>query len=84
MTERPLVGATRDEMPSREAYADRTPPSEEGIVGVLDFIGNLAPGMKNWMRCVPMSDEYGPPVQPVDSRVYTPASQMTLTRWCQV
>ena len=37
---------------------------------MLDFIGNLAPGMKNRIRCVPINDEYGPPGQPKDSKVY--------------
>ncbi|KAL3793456.1 hypothetical protein ACHAW5_001631 [Stephanodiscus triporus] len=70
VTGRLLIGVTRDEMLSHKAYADRIPSLDERIAGVLDFIGNLAPGMKNRIRCVPISDEYGPPGQPVDSRVY--------------
>jgi len=65
-----LVGVTRDEMLTHKAFAERIPPLEERIAGVLDFIGNLAPGMKNRIRCVPISDEYGPPGQPLDSKVY--------------
>lgn len=66
-----LVGVTRDEMLTHKAFAESIPTLEERIEGVLDFVGNLAPGMKNRMRCVPISDEYGPPGQPEDSEVYT-------------
>lgn len=59
-----LIGVTRDEMLTNKAFADCIPPLEERIAGVLDFIGNLAPGMKNRIRCVPIMDEYGPPGQP--------------------
>lgn len=65
-----LIGITRDEMLTKKAFADRIPSLEDRIAGVLDFIGNLAPGMKNRIRCVPISDEYGPPGQPLDSDVY--------------
>jgi phosphopantetheine adenylyltransferase len=65
-----LIGVTRDEMLTHKAFAEAIPPLEDRIAGVLDFIGNLAPGMKNRIRCVPISDEYGPPGQPLDSIVY--------------
>ena len=70
VTGRLLIGVTRDEMLAHKAYADRLPSFSERIAGVLDFVGNLAPGIKNRIRCVPISDEYGPPGQPVDSTVY--------------
>mmetsp|Transcript_5215 Transcript_5215/g.8611 ORF Transcript_5215/g.8611 Transcript_5215/m.8611 type:complete len:496 (-) Transcript_5215:57-1544(-) len=65
-----LIGVTRDEMLTHKAFADRIPPLEERMAGVLEFIGNLAPGMKNRIRCVPISDEYGPPGQPPESESY--------------
>jgi phosphopantetheine adenylyltransferase len=65
-----LIGVTRDEMLQHKAFAERIPPMDERIAGVLDFVGNLAPGMKNRIRCIPISDEYGPPGQPLDSGVY--------------
>jgi len=65
-----LIGVTRDEMLTHKSFAESIPPLNERIEGVLDFIGNLAPGMKNRIRCVPISDEYGPPGQPKDSEVY--------------
>lgn len=93
-----LIGVTRDEMLTHKAFADRIPPLEERMAGVLEFIGNLAPGMKNrkfalcyqrvffnlmlfcsyiitiftstGIRCVPISDEYGPPGQPPESESY--------------
>ncbi len=46
-----LIGVTRDEMLTHKAFADRIPPLEERMAGVLEFIGNLAPGMKN-RECV--------------------------------
>lgn len=65
-----LIGVTRDEMLTHKAFAERIPPLEDRIAGVLNFIGDLAPGMKNRIRCVPISDEYGPPGQPMGSEVY--------------
>lgn len=65
-----LIGVTMDEMLTKKAFADRIPPLEERMAGVLEFIGNLAPGMKNRIRCVPISDEYGPPGQPPESKNY--------------
>ncbi|KAL9188733.1 hypothetical protein ACHAXT_007111 [Thalassiosira profunda] len=65
-----LIGVTRDEMLTSKSFSEAIPPLEDRIAGVLDFIGNLAPGMKNRIRCVPISDEYGPPGQPPDSQVY--------------
>ena len=65
-----LIGVTRDEMLQHKAFADRIPPLDERIAGVLNFVGNLAPGMKNRIRCIPISDEYGPPGQPLGSKVY--------------
>lgn len=65
-----LIGVTKDEMLTHKAFADRIPPLRQRINGVLDFIGNLAPGMKNRVRCVPIEDEYGPPGQAVDSNAY--------------
>ncbi|KAL7463041.1 hypothetical protein ACHAXS_003413 [Conticribra weissflogii] len=65
-----LIGVTKDEMLTHKAFADRIPPLRQRIDGVLDFVGNLAPGMKNRVRCVPIGDEYGPPGQAGDSDAY--------------
>lgn len=65
-----LVGVTRDEMLSNKVFAECIPPLEIRISGVIEFLGNVAPGMKNRIRCVPINDEYGPPGQPLDSKVY--------------
>lgn len=65
-----LIGVTRDEMLTHKAFAECIPVLDDRIAGVLDFIGNLAPGMKNRIRCVPIADEYGPPGQPEESEVY--------------
>ena len=58
-----LIGVTQDEMLTKKAFSESIPPLEKRIEGVLEFIGNLAPGMKNRIRCVPINDEYGPPGQ---------------------
>jgi len=65
-----LVGVTRDEMLSNKAFAESIPTLEDRISGVIEFLGNVAPGMKNRIRCVPINDEYGPPGQPLNSDVY--------------
>jgi len=65
-----LIGVTRDEMLTHKAFSESIPPLNERIAGVLDFVGNLAPGMMNRVRCVPITDEYGPPGQPVESDMY--------------
>lgn len=65
-----LVGVTRDEMLTHKSFAESIPPLAERVAGVLDFLGHVAPGMKNRVRCVPISDEYGPPGQPLGSTVY--------------
>lgn len=70
LTGRILVGVTRDEMLTHKSFAESIPPLEDRVAGVLDFIGNLAPGMKNRIRCVPIGDEYGPPGQPMGSEMY--------------
>ena len=57
-------------MLTHKSFAERIPPLKARMDGVLDFIGNLAPGMKNRIRCVAIADEYGPPGQPGDSEVY--------------
>lgn len=65
-----LIGVTRDEMLTHKAFAESIPSLEERVAGVLEFVGELAPGMKNRVRCVPISDEYGPPGQPKGTEVY--------------
>ncbi|KAL3784938.1 hypothetical protein ACHAW5_003618 [Stephanodiscus triporus] len=67
-TGRLLVGVKRDEMLTRKAYAGRIRPLNERVAGVLDFVGALAPEMMDRVRCVPLSDEHGPPVD--DSRAH--------------
>merc|ERR1712037_931324 len=42
-----IIGVTRDEMLAKKAFSESIPPLGKRIEGVLDFIGNLAPGMKN-------------------------------------
>lgn len=56
-----LVGVTIDDMLRHKKYAELIPPLEERIAGVRDFLDRLAPGMKNRVKIVPISDPYGPP-----------------------
>lgn len=56
-----VVGVTVDQMLQKKAYADQIPNLQERMEGVRDFIYRLAPGIKNRVRLMPISDEYGPP-----------------------
>ena len=56
-----LIGVTQDEMLKSKSFRELIPPLEERIRGVREFVENLAPGMKNRMRVVPIEDAYGPP-----------------------
>ena len=61
LTGRILIGVTRDEMLASKSYAELIPPLEERIEGVRDFVDNLAPGLKDRVRVVPIDDAFGPP-----------------------
>mmetsp|Transcript_21858 Transcript_21858/g.64518 ORF Transcript_21858/g.64518 Transcript_21858/m.64518 type:complete len:540 (-) Transcript_21858:387-2006(-) len=56
-----LIGITRDEMLSSKSYAELIPDLDERVRGVHEFVDNLAPGLKNRVRIVPIDDAYGPP-----------------------
>ena len=56
-----VVGVTVDQMLQKKAFADQIPNLQERMEGVRDFIYRLAPGIKNRVRLMPISDEYGPP-----------------------
>ena len=56
-----LVGVTVDDMLKHKKMADLIPPLDERMAGVRDFLDRLAPGMKNRVKIVPISDPYGPP-----------------------
>ena len=56
-----LVGVTVDEMLQHKSYAEDIPNLEERMKGARNFIYRLAPGFKNRVRFIPISDEYGPP-----------------------
>ena len=48
-------------MLSRKRFADYIPTIEERMNGVEDFLYRLAPGMKNNIQLVEISDSFGPP-----------------------
>jgi cytidyltransferase-like protein len=56
-----VIGVTVDAMLTSKKFAEHIPPLDERIEGVKDFIYRLAPGIKNRVRFVPISDAYGPP-----------------------
>ena len=56
-----LIGVTVDEMLRHKQLAELIPTVEERIEGVRRFVHQLAPGMKNRIRIVRISDAYGPP-----------------------
>jgi cytidyltransferase-like protein len=55
------IGVTVDEMLQKKAYADQIPDLQERMDGTRDFIYRLAPGIKNRVKLLPISDAYGPP-----------------------
>ena len=48
-------------MLKRKSYAEQIPNLKERMDGARDFIYRLAPGIKNRVKLLPISDEYGPP-----------------------
>jgi cytidyltransferase-like protein len=67
-TGRLLVGVTIDDMLQHKKFAELIPPLEERVAGVRDFLDRLAPGMKNRVKIVPISDPYGPPGSKEDGK----------------
>lgn len=64
------IGITKDEMLQQKEFATLIPNLKTRIKGVKDFVGSLAPGMKNRIKIVPIEDKYGPPGAPSNSDVY--------------
>ena len=56
-----LVGVTVDKMLTHKSYSEDIPNLEERMKGARNFVYRLAPGIKNRVRFIPISDEYGPP-----------------------
>lgn len=63
-TGRLLIGVTVDDMLKNKKFAELIPLLDERVAGVRDFLDRLAPGMKNRVKIVPISDPYGPPGDP--------------------
>ncbi len=63
-----LVGVTVDDMLKHKKFANLIPSLSERMAGVRDFLDRLAPGMKNRVKIVPISDPYGPPGSKEDGR----------------
>ena len=56
-----MVGVTVDEMLTNKKLAELIPKYDERIKGAKEFLYRLAPGMKNRIKFVPISDNFGPP-----------------------
>ena len=56
-----LIGVTSDEMLVSKEYSELIPSLKERIKDVKQFCYELAPGLKNRVRVVPIIDKYGPP-----------------------
>ena len=67
VTGRLLVGVTVDAMLQQKTLAEYIPPFHERCAGVRDFLDRLAPGMKNRVFVVPLTDKFGPPGQRITS-----------------
>lgn len=65
-----LIGITTDEMLQQKKFASLIPKIKERIKSVRSFVDDLAPGMKNRIKIVPIRDAYGPPGSAPDSDVY--------------
>lgn len=65
-----IIGITTDEMLQQKEYAEYIPPLKQRIQSVRDFVDDLAPGMKNRVKIVPIKDKYGPPGTDPGSNVY--------------
>ena len=53
-----------------KSLTELIPPLEERIRGFRAFVDALAPGMKNCIKIVPITDAYGLPGNPPDSGAY--------------
>lgn len=60
-TGRLLIGVTVDEMLQHKKLSELIPPLKERMEDVRRFLDRLAPGMKNRVKILPISDSYGPP-----------------------
>jgi cytidyltransferase-like protein len=56
-----LIGVTVDAMLQHKKFAEEIPPLAERMAQAKEFVYRLAPGIKNRVRLVAISDEYGPP-----------------------
>mmetsp|Transcript_20912 Transcript_20912/g.32195 ORF Transcript_20912/g.32195 Transcript_20912/m.32195 type:complete len:131 (+) Transcript_20912:2-394(+) len=56
-----MIGVTVDDMLQHKKYSEFIPPLEERMEGVRNFVHRLAPGLKNCIKIVPISDAFGPP-----------------------
>ena len=56
-----IIGITTDEMLQQKQYAEYIPTLKERMKAVRSFVDDLAPGMKNRIKIIPIKDKYGPP-----------------------
>jgi len=56
-----LIGVTTNEMLQSKTFASLIPPVKERMDAVRAFVDALAPGMKDRVKVVPISDAFGPP-----------------------
>lgn len=64
------IGITKDEMLQQKEFSVLIPCLDDRIKHVKEFVGSLAPGMKNRIKIVPIEDKYGPPGASSNSAVY--------------
>lgn len=56
-----MIGVTSDEMLQRKTLAKYIEPASQRVHEVLDFVSNLAPGIKNRVKVEVIQDAFGPP-----------------------
>uniref|UniRef100_A0A7S2K9D5 Cytidyltransferase-like domain-containing protein n=2 Tax=Leptocylindrus danicus TaxID=163516 RepID=A0A7S2K9D5_9STRA len=56
-----MIGVTSDEMLQKKTLAKYIEPASQRVQEVLDFVSNLAPGIKNRIQIKIVLDAFGPP-----------------------
>ena len=56
-----MIGVTSDEMLQKKTLAKYIEPASQRVREVLDFVSNLAPGIKNRIQIKIIHDAFGPP-----------------------
>lgn len=81
-----VIGVTVDAMLQHKKFSEEIPSLEERMAQAKEFVYRLAPGIKNRVRLVAISDEYGPPGREGEGKDFDALvlSHETLENGCQL